>query len=141
MAKSPQSVAQKWVNNLSNATTSIREGVEAVTTAPTEKAAARSDAYVAGVQRAVQDGKWQNGLRRVTLADWQRSMLDKGLTRVASGASAAKPKMEEFLSDFLPFVEQGKAAIDRELPRGDAEQNIQRAVAMMRHNMKFKRRA
>ena len=141
MAASPNAIAQKWQRNLAGATESIRQGVQGTSVSPTERAAARTDAYVAGVQRAVADGKYQAGLRRVTLADWQRAMIDKGLPRVASGAAAAQGKVQEFMAEFLPFVEAGVSQINRDMPRGDLEQNIQRAAAIARHNATFRRRS
>lgn len=137
---SAQALAQKWAKNLGGSGESIRRGVEAVTVSPTQKAAARSDAYLAGVQRAVADGKYQAGLRRVTLQDWQQSMLQKGINRIASGANAAVGKMESFLSEFLPHVEAGQRMLES-MPRGDLSSNIGRAVAMMEWNAKFKRRS
>lgn len=136
----PQQLSQKWARNLGASTEAIKQGVQAVTTSPTAKAANRADAFLMGVQKSVADGKWQAGLRRVTLEDWKNSMLNKGVNRIASGATAAQGKMENFLADFLPHVQSGMAAL-QSMPRGDLAQNIQRAVFMMEHNSKFKRRS
>lgn len=141
MAKNPAMVAEKWQRNLSGAQESIRAGVNAVDESPTAKAAARAEAMVAGVQRAVSDGKWQRGLQRVSLQDWKQSMLEKGIPRIASGAATAVPKVQEFLQEFLPFIEQGMQRINASNPRGDLEQNIARATALMRHNSQFRRRS
>lgn len=137
---SAQQLAQKWARNLGASTEAIKNGVAAVTTSPTAKAANRADAYVMGVQKAVADGKWQAGLRRVTLEDWKNSMLTKGVNRIGQGALAAQSKMESFLADFLPHVQSGVTAL-ASMPRGDLAQNIQRAVFMMEHNSKFRRRS
>ena len=139
MAKSPQDVAQKWQKNLAGSGESIRRGVMAVTEAPTARAARRADAYLAGVQKSVADGKWERGLLRVSLADWQRDMIDKGLARIAGGATAGLPKMQEFLTEFLPFQEAIVARVDQTTPRGDLEQNIQRATEVMRQTAQFQR--
>ena len=136
---SPQQAAEKWSRNLGAATTSITEGVQNVTVSPTAKAAERADAYLAGVQRAIADGKWQAGLRRVTVEDWRSAMVQKGIPRIASGASAAVPKMASFLDEFLPHVEAGLRQLES-MPRGDLNTNIQRAVAMINHNARFRRR-
>lgn len=136
--QSPAQVAQNWANAMANSSQKLVAGVNAVTEAPTAKAARRVDAMVAGVQRAAQEGKIQRGLERVSLEDWRKAMLEKGATRVAAGAAAAKQKMQDFMADFLPHVEAGVRALDS-MPRGDTETNIARAVAMMRHNATFKR--
>lgn len=135
--KNAATVADKWSRNLAGSTDSIRQGVQAVTQNPAEKAAQRVEAYLAGVQRAVADGKYARGLRRVTLQMWQEAMLNKGIGRVASGATAGKGKMVSFLEKFLPHLEAGKQKL-ASMPRGDLQTNIQRAVAMMEHNASFR---
>lgn len=135
---SPSQAADKWSRNLGAATTAIQQGVNNVTTSPTEKAARNVEAYAAGVQRAVADGKYVAGLRRVSLEEWKRSMLEKGIQRIASGASAAKPKMESFMTTFLPHIEAGKRALES-MPRGSFEQNMARSMFMAEHNRKYRR--
>ncbi len=137
--KTPQEVASKWARNLSGATDSIRAGIEAVTESPTAKAARAVDRQVAGVQAAAASGKTQRALMAVTLDEWKNAALNKGLPRIASGATAAEPKMELFMSEFLPFVESQVQTLDSKMPRGDFEQNINRMVAMARALKKFKR--
>lgn len=137
MPHSAQEVARKWQRNLAQATESMRAGVQAVTVSPTAKAAQRIDAMVAGIQRAAADGRIKAGLERVSLSDWQASMLDKGIARVATGAAQAEPKFANFMSQFLPWLEAGQQKLEA-MPRGDLEQNIARAEAMMRHNAQFR---
>lgn len=137
MAKDAARIATKWARNLGGATESIKAGVEAVTRSPTEAAAERADAYAQGVLKSVADGRFQAGLRRVTLADWKRAMIEKGVNRVSSGALAAQPKMQAFLVKFLPHVEAGQRMLES-MPRGDLQQNIARAIKMMEHNATFR---
>lgn len=136
--KNATDVANKWANNLASSTTSMQQGVQAVTTAPTQLAAQAQTAYLAGVQKAVSSGKWANALQRVSLADWQQAMIQKGIPRVASGATAAKGKFANFMQQFLPWVQQGQQQLAT-MPRGTLDQNIQRAVFMMQHNAQFQR--
>lgn len=131
-----QQVAQKWAQNTGRSTDAVRAGVQATTVNPAERAAARQDAYLAGVQRAVADGKYRRGLSRVTLQSWQDAMINKGLTRIASGASAAQPKFATFMEKFLPHLAAGRAKL-ASMPRGDLQQNIARMVAMVEHNANF----
>ena len=133
----PQQAANNWARGLANSTEKIRQGIQGVTESPMEKAASRADAYAQGVQRAVSEGKYQSGLRSVSLDEWKRQSLEKGVNRIAGGAEASKGKMASFLTEFLPFVQQGMAQLP---PRGTVEQNIERSVQMMRHNSKFRRR-
>lgn len=135
--KNPATVAKQWADRLGASGQKIREGVEAVQESPMEKAAARTDAWVQGVQRARDDGSYERGLRSVTLAQWKQAMIDKGLNRIGSGAQAAVPKMQQFLSRFLPYVAQGQEML-KSRPRGDLATNIGRMVAMVEHLANFK---
>lgn len=137
--KSAQMIAQKWATGMGNAGAAIKAGVEGVTVNPAESAIRQKDAYVNGVMRAVNDGKWENGLRRTTLQGWQESMLKKGLNRIGPGANEAKQDFEQFMTQFLPHVEAGQRMLQN-TPRGDLQTNIGRAVAMIEHNAKFQRK-
>ena len=137
----PQEVAAKWSRNLAGSTESIRAGIEAVQESPTAKAARAVDRQVAGVQAAAASGKTQRALQAVTLDMWKDAALNKGLPRIASGATAAEPKMENFMAELLPYVESQVQQLDSKMPRGDFEQNINRMVAMARAMKKFKRRS
>lgn len=138
--KSASEVAAKWQKNLAASTESIRNGVMNTQVSPTEAAARRQDAYVEGVQRAATSGKWAKGLRRVSKQQWQDAMITKGLPRVASGATQAKPKVEAFMGEWLPYMDQLKNKLESQ-PRGDLQTNIQRAVTAMEHNAAFTRRS
>ena len=136
---SPAVAAQNWSTGMQNATQKITQGVNAVTVAPTSLAAQAVDRMVAGIQRAAATGKIQAALQAVSLTDWKEAMLNKGVPRIAQGATAAKGKMQAFLTQFLPHIQAGLAQIDSTMPRGELEQNINRAVAMMRHNASFRK--
>lgn len=130
----PQQAAANWAAGMSGASTKLKAGVNAVTTAPTQLAAAAVDRQVAGVQHAAATGKTQRALQAVSLQQWQNAMITKGLPRIASGAQAAIPKMQQFMGQFLPF----QAALVAQLPaRGDLNTNIQRATQMMQGTSQF----
>lgn len=135
--KNPQTVAAKWARNLTASTDSIRQGVQSVTSNPAEKAIAAKDRWVQGVQRASADGKYERGLRKVTLQMWQEAMLNKGLSRIASGASAGQSKMAAFLEKWLPHQESLKQKL-ASMPRGDLQTNVARMVAAVEHNAAFR---
>lgn len=134
----PAEVAARWAERLAQSTQRITAGVQGVTQSPTAKAAQALDRYQQGVANAVSSGKMADALNRVSLADWQRATIDKGVQRIASGAIAAKPKMTQFLQAFLPHVAAGKAIVDG-MPKGGVENGIARAAAMIRHNANFKK--
>lgn len=129
--KTAQQVAQKWSTNLANATTSITNGVNAVTTAPTQLAAMQQTAYLTGIQHAVASGKWANALNNVTLADWKTAMLQKGVPRIATGATAAQPKVQQAFTPLLQFVYDTRDSVNAANPRGTLQQNMARMNAFV----------
>lgn len=138
MAKSmpnPADAAAKWAQNLGAAGTAYTSGVQSVQTAPGQLAAAASDRYIAGVQANV--NKFKTNVGSVSLADWQNAAVSKGAPRLATGATAAQPKMATVLGQLFPFIEQ----VRNSLPgRGDLEQNIARSAAFQRGMSKFVKR-
>lgn len=130
--------AAKWASRLSGSTAEITAGVQAVKEHPGIAAARQKAVWLANVTASAD--KWARNVSRGTLQDWQDKMISKGIPRIATGAQAAIPKMTSFLNDFLPHVDAGVAAL-KNMPRGGIEQNINRAVAMMRHNAAYVRKA
>lgn len=104
-AKNPQTISKKWSNNLQGSTQQITESVQAVTTSPTQLAARKTDVMKARFIAAIDSGKVAAGLNRVTLPDWQHAMIAKGVPRIQQGATEGRPKVETFLTKFLPFAE------------------------------------
>lgn len=138
-AKSPDEVVKKWSRNLQNSKESIKAGVQAVQVSPTAKAAMKADKYVAGVERAVESGKYQKALQEVTLGDWQQAMIGKGLDRIAQGVKSAEPAYAQFMSQWLPFVEGVSAAIDQ-MPNDTEDQRDQRMLENVRRLRQFRGR-
>lgn len=132
MAKDPTAVAQKWATNLAASTQAITDGVNAVAVAPGQAAARQKAVYLANVQASA--GKWATNVAAVTLQDWQTAMTTKGIPRVASGATAAQPKMQAFMTKLLPYVANGVGTLPA---RGDINANIARMVAWVTYMSKF----
>jgi hypothetical protein len=137
--RDPSSVAKQWANNLARSTEKIREGIQRVKESPTAAAARSQDKYLAGVRDAVEDGRWRRGLLKVSTADWQQAMEQKGLPRISNGAQAAQSKMESFMTEWLPYQESLKSKIAA-MPKGNLEDAKARAIAAIEHNAAFKRR-
>jgi len=121
---------EKWQRNMIASAESVKAGVNSVTESPTAKAAAQADRYVQGVQMAVANGKWQAGLNAVSLQQWKDSVI-AGIPAIAAGVTKAKPKMANFLGQFLPFVDNIAQQV-RAMPKGGVENGIARASAMIR---------
>lgn len=132
----PQSATQKWLTNLSAATTQMQAGAQAVTTAPGQAAAAAADKWLAKVTNAKQ--KFINNVSAVSLSQWQQAYINVGIPRVAQGAQAKQQKVTNFMTQFLPYLTTGLATIDK-MPTNTLEDGIAKSAAMIRYNSKFVR--
>lgn len=122
--------AANWKARMSTAGTAYTDGINSVTSSPMEAAAQAQDSYAQGVAEAVATGRYARGLRRVTMADWKRAATEKGAARLASGATAAAPKVEKFWVSFGPKLAQVTEQT-RAMPKGTFEERQQRAIAQM----------
>jgi len=129
---------EKHNRRLKAATEDMRLGVERVTEAPTLKAAKSVNKMRVNILKSIDDGKWEAGLKRVSLEDWKSKMINKGVGRVAAGIDEAADKVVAFAEKLLPHIDAGKAAIDK-LPDVTLEDSIQRMTTFTRHMAKFKR--
>lgn len=136
----PESISQKWSTRLQAARRDYEEGIRAVTASPMEAAANRSAEYVAGVQEAVRSGKWQRGLRAVTLQEWQNRAIEIGAQRLQTGATANVGKVRAFLAEWLPFLQRNVTQV-RAMPKSTFEERVQRMVQMATLNRAFRRGA
>lgn len=130
--------AEKHARRTIGAVEDYKAGVTRVTESPTAKAAASKDKWIAGIQRAAEKGKFEAGLRRVSLDQWKSKTLNKGAGRIPAGVNESKPKTEAFFKDFLPHVAAGQAKLSG-MPSNTLEDNIGRMVEMTRHNAGFSR--
>lgn len=132
--QTPEQVAASWSQRLAGSTEKIRAGVQAVSVAPGQLAARNKAGYVAGVNQ--NQDKWASRTASVSLGQWQTDMLDKGLSRISGGATAAQPKFAQFMGQLLPFIERGRGGLPQ---RGNLDANINRSAAWIRYMAGFKR--
>lgn len=131
MAKTDAAAAaQKWSGNLAASTPAIQAGVEAVQVAPGKLAAAQQQAWLQRLTASAP--KWARNVAAVSLDSWKTDMLGKGLQRIASGATAAEPKMQAFFGELLPYTAKVSAAV-RAMPKG----NLQQSIARMTKNVQM----
>ncbi len=131
---SASQVAQKWGQRLQGASESIKQGVNNVTVSPTEKAAQAKDKYLQGVQQAAAEGRYEDGLRKVSLQDWQRAMTEKGVANLQNGVRAGVQNMEKFLREFLPYAQQVSDQVKAmpNVTEADAENRVLTNMRLMR---------
>lgn len=134
----PTSATNKWVTNLGNATQAITDGVNSVTQAPGQAAAAKVQTWLARIQASAQ--KWATNVGAVSLGDWQQAMIKVGIPRIATGAQAKQGKYLAFAQKFYPWLQSGVNQV-KAMPKVTLQDGIARAVAMINHNAKFSNKA
>lgn len=123
---SATSAAENWATKFSSSGTKAQQGAMAVTVAPGQAAARQAQVWAANVAAAVQ--KFARNVGAVSLNEWQTAYVNTGIPRFASGAQKGQPKMQQFMTAFLPTL---TAAVNSLPPRGTYDQNKARAVALM----------
>lgn len=129
---------EKHARRLKGASEDIRRGVEKIMVSPTALAAAKKDKMRQKVLEAVDSGKWEAGLARVSKEQWQTAMLNKGVPHISEGIDGARDKVVSFASQLLPYIDSQVSTI-KKMPDTTLEDNIQRMGAFARGMSKFKR--
>lgn len=130
------SATAKWLSGMQGASDRMKSGALSVQTAPGVKAAAAADKWLAKVTQA--KAKYAANVSAVSLQSWQNSYVNIGIPRVAQGAQQKQDKVTAFMDQFLPYLQNGLATIDK-MPSTTIEDGIARATAMIRYNAKFAR--
>ncbi len=128
--KTPQQWMDKWGRNLGQAGIDIKEGINAVTVAPGEKAAAAQERMLANLIESVQSGAWARAVAGVSLPEWKAAMIEKGMPRIAQGIASAKANKMGSIANLLEDVKTAVAAANA-IPKGDIQASIARASAYM----------
>lgn len=135
----PREGAEKWGRRTKQAVQDVTAGVNRVTVAPTLQAAEKVDKMRSKFNEAVDSGKVERGLRRVSLTDWKESMTKIGVGRIASGVDGKGiSKMGAFTQEFYPHLQQVEDEIAA-MPDSTLEDSIARATHNIRRNAEFKR--
>lgn len=96
-------VAAKWKQRSSAAATDYARGVAQTDKDPTALAIQAGPRYLQNVQKAFNEGRWANGLRRVGKTGWQAAVAAKGETNYSTGVNAAEQKVAEAFGPLLAF--------------------------------------
>ena len=113
--------AERWKTGFAAAGTKYTEGVNAVTVAPGQLAAAQKSAYLANVQASA--NIWASKVAAISLQDWKTAATTTGAARLATGSEKGATKMQQFMTSFLP---QLSSIVDSLPSRGTFDQNLQR---------------
>lgn len=141
MAKklTPEQIAEKQMRRTKAATQDMVSGVNGVEVAPSKQAVAKKQKAINNWNDAMQSGKWERNLGRVTLEEWKKSMVEKGVARVAAGVDASKDKLVAFYGELIPFQADLSKKIES-LPDLTVEDSIQRASTWIRGMSTFRKR-
>lgn len=140
MAKDPATVAKAWADAMSSVQTQnkIKAGVANPRRSQSQAAAAAVDFWQSQVASAKAKAKYIAGVQRAGDQGWQNGMTQKGLARIGSGAQAAQPKMQQFLSQWLPFVANVAQNVQA-MPKATLQDRINRMVANVQQLSQFTR--
>ena len=134
----PSEAREKHARNLKASIEDIRKGIDRVTVAPGQLAAAKQDKMQARLSEALSSGKWARRVAATTLEDWKKAAREKGVNRIAGGIDAAAAKTEAFYSELFPYEESLQGKI-KSMSDVTLEDNIGRAESWMRGMAQFRR--
>jgi len=127
---------EKHARRTKGALEDLRRGIENVTEAPGAKAAAKADKMRARLVESIDSGKWQKRVGAVSLDDWKKAMLEKGVSRVPAGIDSSKDKVKKFATQLLAYEATLKDSVDK-MPDLTLEDSVSRATAWIRGMSKF----
>lgn len=131
--------ADKHSRRLKGSIDDIRSGVQKVTESPTAKAAKKQDKMLQNLTASVTSGKWASRLNSVTVEDWKDKVINKGLSRIASGIDGAHDKVVAFAAQLLPYESTLQDQVAKQ-PDLTLEDSINRATTWIRGMSKFTRK-
>ena len=134
----PEEFQAKHARRTSAALEDMRLGVERVTEAPGMRAAAAEKKMRQNLLAALDSGKWRTRVSSVSLDDWKRDMLEKGVGRVTTGLDRSKDKVIEFAGKLIAHQNAILAKLDT-MPDLTIEDSIARMTTQVREMVKFKR--
>jgi len=112
--------------------------INAVTEAPGKKAADKADKMRQNINKALDSGKWQRNVAAVPLDDWKKSMIEKGVPRIASGIDAAAGKVQGFYEEFFPHLDKIASHVDK-MPDLTLNDSIARMTYQVTEASKFRK--
>jgi hypothetical protein len=139
--KTPDQIVEKQIRAAQAATQDYQAGISSVTQPPNAIAATKVQKYLQSVTEAVNNGTFVAANQAVTLEDWKRPALEKGVQRYAPGVAAARPKLMKFQREYGPIRDSITDQI-RAMPNDTVEERIARSVAIQRalHQSPYKRK-
>ena len=135
--KSPDEITEKWARKLKAATEDIRVGVDRTDKNPAEEAIKAKELMKKKILEAIESGRWEKALSKVTLDEWKRKMKEFGVRNISVGVDKAKAKRAEFDRWLIDAVNGALGEIRTE-KTGDIEDSIARMSEFIRGMAKRK---
>jgi hypothetical protein len=125
--KTAQQASANYRNSAGRAQTAWADGVNNYTGDWAGKTASQKAAWVAGLAAAQARGSWEAGIARVGTGGWKSRTQGKA-PNYGVGLTEGAPRFDAAIQKVLSAEQNIVASLP---PRGDVNQNIQRAVSVM----------
>jgi|SRR6267142_680844 len=136
MALNPAAVTAKWKSRTAAAGKDWVAGIQGVTVAPGQLAAARAQEALAGYTEAITSGRWAARVGSVSLGEWQQKAVSKQ-GNFASGVNAGEAKRARFDAAWQPLMAAAKERL-RSIPRDGGSGSLSKVQAIMDIGKQFK---
>lgn len=110
---SADTFAKRWKSGLDGAGAKIKDGINAVSTAPGQQAAEQRDVWLQRVTASAD--KWARNVASVSLQSWKDAAITKGIPALANATQLAQPKVKAAAEKLIPAI---NAALSDMPPRG-----------------------
>ncbi len=130
-------VSTKWREITSGRTSEYEAGVRSPRRDWATSTEAARENYALGIQEAINQGRFERGVRQAGTQAWQKGAVDKGVSRFASGVRVSEGKYKE---GFQPYHETINAlTLSPRYPRGDTRNYDRvRQIGEALHDRKIK---
>ncbi len=125
--KTAQQAAQNWQQSAGRAQTAYQEGVEGYNGDWAGATVSQQAALVAGFNNAVNSGRWAQGVQQTGTAGWKSRTVAK-LSNYGTGFNAGANRQQASITKIMGALGNIVPSLP---PRGDFNQNKQRATALM----------
>lgn len=134
MAKTAQQASDNWTASGPRASTAYQQGVSSTTADWAGNTTAAIPRMVQGFNEAAANGSISAGVQAVGTAGWKSATTAK-VGNYTTGFTAGQSRYAAAAAKFIPAINAGVASLP---PRGDVNQNLQRAnsLALYLHGLK-----
>lgn len=134
--KSGDVIAKKWAARAAAAAPDYTAGVQGTQVSWSEATANSADNWATGVQAAVADKRFQNGVIAAGDAAWRNGAVGKGSQRYGQGVNGASGKYQQGFEKFRTAL--AGFTLPKKFSRGDPQNNLRStAVQTLMRNIKL----